>query len=111
MSDKSLKKPLAAAVGATFAAALTAAPAASADTNPFGMQSLQGGYLQLADGHEGKCGEGKCGEKEKEAKCGEGKCGGMEKGAKEKEAKCGEGKCGGKEKEAKCGEGKCGGKN
>ena len=41
----------------------------------------------------------------KSAKCGEGKCGG-----KQKASKCGEGKCGGDKKEAKkCGSGKCGG--
>ena len=108
-----MKRSLSVAMGATFAAAMTASPAASADENPFGMQSLESGYMQLAEGKcgEGKCGEGKCGEKAgdkaKEAKCGEGKA---------KEAKCGEqkakeGKCGEKAKEAKCGEGKCGGKN
>ena len=104
MSEKSFKKPLAIAMGATFAAALSASPVANADTSPFGMQNLSGGYMQLA---EGKCGEGKCGGKsEKEGKCGEGKCG---------EGKCGgekgeEGKCGGdKGDEGKCGEGKCGG--
>ncbi len=125
MSDKSLKKPLAIAMGATFAAAMSTAPIASADSNPFGMQPLESGYMQLA---EGKCGEGKCGGKmKKEAKCGaehakmhDGKCGGkkMEKEGKCGEGKCGdkkmekEGKCGGKkmEKEGKCGEGKCGGK-
>jgi uncharacterized low-complexity protein len=99
MSEKSFKKPLAIAMGATFAAALSASPVANADTSPFGMQDLSGGYMQLA---EGKCGEGKCGEgkAKKEGKCGEGKS--------EKEGKCGEGKCGeGKaKKEGKCGEGK-----
>jgi uncharacterized low-complexity protein len=69
-----MKKSLSVAMGATFAAAMTTSPAVSADSNPFGMQSLQSGYMQLA---EGKCGEGKCGEKKaKEAKCCEGKCGG-----------------------------------
>jgi uncharacterized low-complexity protein len=94
MSDKSFKKPLAIAMGATFAAALSASPLANADTSPFGMQNLSGGYMQLA---EGKCGEGKCGGKsgksEQEGKCGEGKCG---EGKSKKEGKCGEGKCGGK---------------
>ncbi len=108
-----MKKSLSVAMGATFLTAMAASPIASADTNPFGMQNLESGYLQVA---EGKCGEGK--EKAKEAKCGgekakEAKCG----GEKAKEAKCGEGKCGEgmenkseKAKEAKCGEGKCGGK-
>ena len=98
-----MKKSLSVAMGATFLTAMAASPIASADTNPFGMQNLESGYLQVA---EGKCGEGK--EKAKEAKCG---------GEKAKEAKCGEGKCGEgmenkseKAKEAKCGEGKCGGK-
>ncbi|MGD2053327.1 MAG: low-complexity protein [Gammaproteobacteria bacterium] len=85
MSDKSFKKPLAIAMGATFAAALSASPVVNADTSPFGMQSLSGGYIQLA---EGKCGEGKT---EKEGKCGEGKGG---EGKTKKEGKCGEGKCG-----------------
>ena len=96
MSEKSFKKPLAIAMGATFAAALSASPVASADSNPFGMQDLSGGYMQLA---EGKCGEGKCGEDKakKEGKCGEGKCGGTkatEEAKTMKEGKCGEGKCG-----------------
>ncbi len=93
MSEKSFKKPLAIAMGATFAAALSASPVANADANPFGMQNLSGGYMQLA---EGKCGEGKSGKEGKcgEGKCGEGKCGG--KSGKDKEGKCGEGKCGGK---------------
>ncbi len=98
MSDSKINKPVAIAMGASFVAAMSAAPIANADTNPFGMQQLESGYLQLAGGHEGKCGEGKCGEgKCGEGKCGEGKCG----GDKGKEGKCGEGKCG---------EGKCGGK-
>jgi len=107
----SMKKSLSIALGTTFVAAMSAAPVANADVNPFGMQNLESGYMHVA---EGKCGEGKCGEskgeKAKEAKCGEGK------GEKAKEAKCGEGKCGegmmnksDKAKEDKCGEGKCGG--
>ena len=82
---KTMKKSLSVALGTTFVAAMSASPIANADANPFGMQNLQSGYLQVA---EGKCGEGKCGgDKAKEAKCG---------GDKAKEAKCGEGKCGGK---------------
>jgi len=103
---KTMKKSLSIALGTTFAAAMSASPVANADANPFGMQNLESGYMQVA---EGKCGEGKCGGKaKKEGKCGEGKCGGDKA---KKEGKCGEGKCGGdKAKEAKCGEGKCGGK-
>jgi len=111
LMKKSMKKSLSIALGTTFVAAMSAAPVANADVNPFGMQNLESGYMQVA---EGKCGEGKCGEgmmnksdKAKEAKCGDDKA---------KEAKCGEGKCGegmmnksDKAKEAKCGEGKCGG--
>jgi uncharacterized low-complexity protein len=113
--NNSMKKSLSIALGTTFAAAMSAAPVANADVNPFGMKNLESGYMHVA---EGKCGEGKCGEgKAKEGTCGEGKakegtCG----EGKAKEAKCGEGKCGegmmnksDKAKEAKCGEGKCGG--
>jgi len=107
---KSMKKSLSIALGTTFVAAMSAAPVANADANPFGMQNLESGYMHVTEGKcgEGKCGEGK-GEKAKEAKCGEGKCG-EGKGEKAKEAKCGEGKCGegmmnksDKAKEAKCG--------
>ena len=109
MSKKTTLKPIAAALGTTFAVSLTLSPIANAAENPFSMTELsQGGYM-VADAHgggEGKCGEGKCGEdKEGEGSCGEdkegeGKCG---------EGKCGEGKCGeDKEGEGKCGEGKCG---
>ena len=71
-----MKKSLSTTAAITFAATMSASPLASADTNPFGMQNLEGGYMQVA---EGKCGEGKCGEgkkADKEGKCGEGKCGG-----------------------------------
>ena len=90
----SMKKSLSIALGTTFVAAMSAAPVANADANPFGMQNLESGYMHVA---EGKCGEGKCGEGKKaegEGKCGEGKCG----EGKAKEAKCGEGKCGGDKK-------------
>ncbi|MDH5711024.1 MAG: hypothetical protein OEZ15_05110 [Gammaproteobacteria bacterium] len=102
-----LKKSVSIAMGATFAASMAASPIANADENPFGMQNLESGYMQLAEGkcgankkeEEGKCGEGKKEVKEKEGKCGEGKCGEGQKekeGAKPMEGKCGEGKCGGK---------------
>ena len=77
MSNK-IMKPLSLAIGATFAASLAASNVASAAPasaeNPFAMNELNSGYMQVA-GKEGKCGEGKCGGK-KEGKCGEGKCGG-----------------------------------
>jgi len=94
---KSSLKPIAVALGATFAVSVTAAGPAHAEGNPFGMVEYGGGYM-VADAHkaEGKCGEGKCGEgKEAEGKCGEGKCGeGKEAKSKEAEGKCGEDKCG-----------------
>ncbi|MFB1489139.1 MULTISPECIES: low-complexity protein [unclassified Thiocapsa] len=84
--------PAAALVGAALVGSLGAFGLAQAAGNPFTAQSLDAGYMLLAEaGTEGKCGEGKCGaDKEKEGKCGEGKCG----ADKEKEGKCGEGKCG-----------------
>ena len=116
------KKPVLTTIGAAVAGSLLMTGAAHADSNPFGLSELNGGYAQLASNHtEGKCGAGKCGgamEKGAEGKCGAGKCGGsggaMEKGA---EGKCGAGKCGAgmcgsameKGTEGKCGAGKCGG--
>lgn len=102
MSDKSPMKPLAFALGAAFATSLSSG--AFAAENPFGQSELAGGYM-VADNHgdkpkmEGKCGEGKCGAKDK-AKA-EGKCGG-DKAAKE--GKCGEGKCGAMNKAQKQGD-------
>ena len=91
MMNKSKNTLLASTLGAVVIGSLSAG-AAVAQTNPFGMQELESGYMQFAA--EGKCGEGKCGgdKATKEGKCGEGKCGG-DKAAKE--GKCGEGKCGG----------------
>ena len=95
----------------TLAAAMGTAHAGDFNQSPFAMQSLSSGYM-VAENHEGKCGEGKCGADKKastEGKCGEGKCGGDKKASTE--GKCGEGKCGGDKKastEGKCGEGKCG---
>ena len=111
MSKKDTLKPVAAAIGAALVGTLSAGVVSAAE-NPFGLQQLDSGYMQLAASDmEGKCGgeksaEGKCGgEKSAEGKCGgeksaEGKCGG-EKSAegsadtKATEGKCGEGKCGG----------------
>lgn len=114
MSKKFSKKPLAAAVGSAVAATLSMAPAVNAEQNPFSMNELSSGYMQVVEG-EMKCGsnmkegEGSCGGK-KAGKDVEGKCAG-DKSEKKAEGKCGEGKCGGskKEGEGKCGEGKCGG--
>ena len=107
MDKKIQLKPVAAAIGATFAVSLAASPLANAAENPFSAVELTTGYM-VADSHaEGKCGEGKCGEsKGKEGKCGEGKCG----ESKGDDAKGAEGKCGeSKGSDAKAGEGKCGG--
>ncbi|MDT8453080.1 MAG: hypothetical protein RQ936_10120 [Gammaproteobacteria bacterium] len=93
------KKSVSIAIGATFIASMAAVPLSNADENPFGMQKLNAGYLQVA-AVEGKCGEGKSDEngksndkakeKDKEGKCGEGD----KSSEKEKEGKCGEAKCG-----------------
>ena len=85
------------------AALLSTAFAAQAGSNPFAAQELSSGYSLAAHekGHEGSCGEGKCGGA---MKAEEGKCGGDKAS---KEGSCGEeGKAG---HEGKCGEGKCGG--
>ena len=113
MSDKRKLNPLAVALGTTFAISLASSPIVNAADNPFNMTDLGSGYMVA---EEGKCGEGKCGDKKEEGKCGEGKCG-------DKKA---EGSCGDKKKlkvnvakanaairkkeEGKCGEGKCGDK-
>ncbi len=122
---KFTKKPLAAAIGTAVVSAFSLSNA-SAETNPFGMDELSDGYMQLAEADAAKSGEMKCGAKMKktqgvcgEGKCGEGKCGAMMKG---KDGKCGammkgkDGKCGAmmKGKDGKCGammkgkDGKCG---
>lgn len=104
MSKKSMK-PVSLAIGTALVTSL-AAGNLSADTvtNPFAMNELSGGYMQLADASgankpaqdggketkqnmEGKCGEGKCGAKKEEMKQNmEGKCGGKKA---EQEGKCG----------------------
>ena len=97
MNNKTSLKPVAAAIGAAFAGSMLLTGSAGAAENPFGLSELGGGYMQVAEAAEGKCGEGKCGgdkAKTAEGKCGEGKCGGDK--AKTAEGKCGEGKCGGK---------------
>ena len=123
MSNKKSITTLSIAAGAAFVASLAVGNIANAaeGANPFAMNELSGGYMQLAEGKcggnkdmkkEGKCGEGKCGGAKEMNKNMEGKCGGSKA---KKEGKCGEGKCGGSKKkdmkkmEGKCGEGKCGG--
>ncbi|MFI8744316.1 hypothetical protein ACIGKL_04070 [Pseudomonas sp. NPDC077186] len=89
---------------ATLGAALLTSVAftAQAAGNPFAAEELASGYSLAAHekGHEGTCGEGKCGGEMKadgEGKCGEGKCGGEMKA--DGEGKCGEGKCGAEKSE------------
>lgn len=118
MSNKKSITTLSIAAGTAFVASLAVGNVANAaeGANPFAMNELSSGYMQLA---EGKCGEGKCGGKKakkegscgegkakKEGKCGEGKCGGAKEMEKNMEGKCGGNKA---KKEGKCGEGKCGG--
>jgi uncharacterized low-complexity protein len=106
MGKKNHLKPIAAALGTTFAITLAASPLVNASENPFSATEFSSGYM-VADSHgEGKCGEGKAMEKEKEGKCGEGKCGEGKIKAKDAEGKCGEAEA--KGAEGKCGEGKCG---
>ncbi|MBI2993294.1 MAG: hypothetical protein HYY48_03860 [Gammaproteobacteria bacterium] len=110
MSKKTNLKPIAAAIGATFAVSLLS-PVVGAAANPFNMNDLSAsGYMVAGHDAEGKCGEGmEEGKEEGKAKDeGEGKCG--EDKDTSAEGKCGEGKCGEKRKahEGKCGEGKCG---
>ncbi len=88
------QKSIALALGGAFALSM-AATTVNAAENPFALKTLSSGY-QVADHHEekmkdGKCGTGKCGT---EKKAGEAKCS-AEKAA---EAKCSAEKAG----EAKC---------
>jgi len=113
------KAPLAIAVGTSLFAGLTANAAnaeevMSLEVNPFSLNELEQGYMQMA-----KADTKKSAVKMKDGACGEGKCGAsmMPKGALEKTV---EGKCAGnkpmpkakkgmeKGAEGKCGEGKCG---
>ncbi|MES2636599.1 MAG: hypothetical protein V4605_04680 [Pseudomonadota bacterium] len=103
---KTSNKTIALALSGAFALSIGAATV-NASENPFAITSLSSGY-QVAEHHDekmkdGKCGEGKCGAEKKEmkdGKCGEGKCGAEKKtDAKEmKDGKCGEGKCGAEKK-------------
>ncbi len=123
MSKKKSITTLSIAAGTAFVASLAMGNVANAaeGANPFAMNEMSGGYMQLA---EGKCG----GSMNSKSDMKEGKCGGsMKDGKAKKEGKCGnnkdmkEGKCGGSKgmgmdngkgkKEGKCGEGKCGGNN
>lgn len=64
MTKKVPVKPIAAAVGVSFVAALAVSTPAMASDNPFAAADLDSSHLLLAGGdkddEEGKCGEGKC---------------------------------------------------
>lgn len=106
MSNKKSSRTLSLALGTAFATGLAASNVASASeaSNPFGMNELSSGYMQLADNHKNDKTRDKKGKSEQEGKCGEGKCGEGKCGAqqqkemqqqKEKtkqEGKCGEGR-------------------
>lgn len=106
MSKLSTLTPIAAAL------AVSLAGVAHAAENPFAAKPVVSGFTVASHdaGHEGKCGEAKCGADKakamKEGKCGEGKCG-ADKAKAMKEGKCGEGKCGADKAKATM-EGKCG---
>lgn len=104
-TTKSVSIVLGTAFVSTLAISNLSANTETNNANPFAMKALSGGYMQLAQAdaadkskhddkkpaQEGKCGEGKCGNKDEMKKNMEGKCGDKKS---EKEGKCGEGKCG-----------------
>ncbi len=105
MEKKSTTRPLAAALGTTFAVTLAAAPIAHAEGNPFAAIEYQAGYRVAAEEAEAKCGASmgmgddaaktdavKSADAQKDAaadKSGEGKCGGASGDDKAHEGKCG----------------------
>lgn len=111
MAKKSLK-PASLAVGTAFVASLAAGnlmAETAVNGNPFALNELSGGYMQMADAsktgaeHRSDKADEQAGKKsEKEGKCGEGKCGGKKEMKKDMEGSCGskksetEGKCGSK---------------
>ena len=102
------KTPLAAAMGAAFITTFSAG-AVNAETNPFGMSELSGGYMQLAEAGQ-KAGEMACGANMNmpKTKGAEGACASMKKPAAEAKAadgKCGAGTCGSMMKDGKMKEG------
>lgn len=92
------KAKLISSLGGAIAVSLLAGPLAQAAENPFALQKVSNA-TQLAEaadkGAEGKCSDGKCGDKMKEGGC----SAGMEK---MKEGKCSDGKCGDKMQEGGC---------
>lgn len=82
MNNKSNLKPIAAAIGTTFAVSLAFSPVANANENPFSLNELSGGFMVA--GETGKCGtlcggaEPKMDSEGKMIKCGN-VCGEVEK--------------------------------
>jgi uncharacterized low-complexity protein len=129
--DKAMKKlnrtPLATAMGTMVISGFTAH--VNADANPFALNELSNGYMQVAVDLNNKVSEAGCGSntndkkpnphaahaagqvKKAEGACGEGKCGGMMSGGKMKAGM--ESSCGAmmKNKEGACGMGMMGGMN
>ena len=117
-NDFKLKKSIR-LVTATLASSVAMAGVVSAEDSIFSAQELPTDYMIAGSHMDGKCGEGKCGERTKEGKCGammhkdmSGKCG--EAMHRSMEGKCGEAMH--KSMEGMCGEsmhqggmeGKCG---
>ncbi len=115
------------ALAMTLALGATGSVSADQSQNPFGMQQLHSGYVQVAEAkaQDGKCGnasetkasDGKCGNNTPEPKAKDGKCAANTTQPEDKvnDGKCGSNKQGNnmdrgtaKTTEAKCGEGKCG---
>ncbi len=102
MQTSKIKKSLVIAMGASFAATVSAAPMTNnVNSNPFAMHNLSSGYMQLADksASEGMCGGNKNATTTNDKKAAEGNCGGKKNATTSKnttmpEGKCGEGKCG-----------------
>lgn len=91
------KTKLITSLGGAITASLLVAPLAQAGENPFALQKVTNA-TQLAEmekGAEGKCSDGKCGDKMKEGGC----SAAMEKAT---EGKCSDGTCGDKMKEGGC---------
>ena len=91
------KTKLITSLGGAIAASLLVAPLVQAGENPFALQKVANA-TQLAEmekGAEGKCSDGKCGDKMKEGGC-------SATMGKAKEGKCSDGKCGDKMKEGGC---------
>ena len=97
--NKSIKKPVAIALGAAFLASSAVSGVVTAGGNPFVSDVVPSAYELSGFGGDGKgegdCGEGNCGEGG-DGSCGEGGDGDCGEGGHEGkgEQSCGEGRCG-----------------